>query len=669
MDTAVTDPVVGLVLEGRYRLEERVARGGMSTVYAATDLRLHRTVAVKVMAEHLAHDATFVDRFIREARAAAMLSHPNVVGVSDQGSDQGLVFLVMELVRGRTLRDLLQARGRLTVGEAFAVLEPVLAGLTAAHRAGIVHRDVKPENVLIGVDGTVKVADFGLARALTGTGQTSHTGGVLIGTVAYLSPEQLERGRADARSDVYAAGLVLFEMLTGHPPYGGDTPLAVAYQHVHHDVPEPSSEVPGVPWQVDELVKRTTRRDPAVRPLDAGAFLADLEDVRTDLGLARVPVPTGRSSAGPGTIRPTNRPSRRHPSEPGRDGREPGRDSEPGTEVLGAGRSSRGGRTSMLPGMGAGPTTDVGGRRPAPATRPGLSPHVRKRRMRLAVAVVLLLAVTIGAVGWWMGSGRWTQVPAVVGSDRAAAVDLLQGADLDPVFAEDEFSETVPEGIVISADPEGGEAIRNSDVELVVSKGPERFVVPTDLVGDPIEAVRDQLRETPIALTEQPDYSDDVPAGSVTRFEPEAGTQLTRNQPVTVFVSQGRAPVDVPNVIGQSADAAEENLESLGFTVTRTEGRSADVSTGAVMAVDPGPGTEAPYGSTITIQVSLGVPQVTVPDVGGERAADAVAALEAAGLRVTTSTFITGDRVYRQSPAPGTVVDQGSEVSLLLSFG
>ncbi|MBJ7453724.1 MAG: serine/threonine protein kinase, partial [Blastococcus sp.] len=315
MDTVVTDPVVGLVLEGRYRLEERVARGGMSTVYSATDLRLHKTVAVKVMAEHLAHDPTFVDRFTREARAAAMLSHPNVVGVSDQGSDQGLVFLVMELVRGRTLRDLLTARGRLTVAEAFAVLEPVLSGLTAAHRAGIVHRDIKPENVLIGIDGVVKVADFGLARAVVGTGQTSQTGGVLIGTVAYLSPEQLERGRADARSDIYAAGIVLYEMLTGHPPYGGDTPLAVAYQHVHNDVPAPSTEVPGLPWQVDELVGRGTRRDPAGRPIDAGAFLAELADVRKDLGIEPVPVGTGRSTAGPGTLRPTNRPTRpRHPS-------------------------------------------------------------------------------------------------------------------------------------------------------------------------------------------------------------------------------------------------------------------------------------------------------------------------------------------------------------------
>ncbi|WP_075013811.1 Stk1 family PASTA domain-containing Ser/Thr kinase [Geodermatophilus obscurus] len=662
MDTAVTDPVVGLVLEGRYRLEERLARGGMSTVYAATDLRLHRTVAVKVMAEHLAHDPTFVDRFTREARAAAMLSHPNVVSVSDQGSDQGLVFLVMELVRGRTLRDLLQARGRLTVGEAFAVLEPVLAGLTAAHRAGIVHRDVKPENVLIGHDGTVKVADFGLARALTGTGQTSHTGGVLIGTVAYLSPEQLERGRADARSDVYAAGLVLFEMLTGHPPYGGDTPLAVAYQHVHHDVPLPSSEVPAVPWQVDELVKRTTRREPAVRPLDAGAFLADLEDVRSDLGLARVPVPTGRSSAGPATIRPTNRPPRqRHPSDPGPGG--------PGTEVLAPGRSSRGGRTSMLPGMGAGPTTDVAGRRPAPAGRPGPAPHLRRRRARLALAVVLLLAVTVGAVGWWMGSGRWTQVPELAGSDRDAAVDLLQGADLDPVFGEEQWSESVPEGAVISADPSGGEVIRGTDVELVVSKGPERFAVDAGLVGQPEEAVREALGRIPVVLAEEEVYDEQVPAGSVTRFDPAPGTELRREQTVTLYVSLGRAPVEVPDVVGQSADAAQGNLEALGFTVVRTEGRSAEVDRDQVMAVDPAPGVEAPYGSELTIQVSIGLPQVAVPDVTGMSEQEAVAALDAAGLTHSTSTFITGDKVYRQNPAPGTVVDVRTEVSLLLSFG
>ncbi len=667
VDTAVTDPVVGLVLEGRYRLEERLARGGMSTVYAATDLRLDRTVAVKVMAEHLMHDPSFVERFTREARAAAMLSHPNVVSVSDQGSDQGLVFLVMELVRGRTLRDLLQARGRLTVAEAFAVLEPVLSGLSAAHRAGIVHRDIKPENVLIGQDGVVKVADFGLARAVAGTGQTSHTGGVLIGTVAYLSPEQLERGKADARSDVYAAGIVLFEMLTGHPPFGGDTPLAVAYQHVHHDVPTPSEEVPGLAWQVDELVARTTRRDPVVRPLDAGAFLADLEDVRSDVGIPRVPVPTGRSSAGPDTLRPTNRPTRprhsgpqRHPSDPG-----------DGTEVLGAGRSSRGSRTSMLPGMGAGPTTDVAGARPTPPrARPGVPDHIRRRRARLAVAVVLLLAVTIGAIGWWFGSGRWTTVPQLVGLDEDAAVGQLQEAGLDPDCCEEVFSETVPAGQVIAAEPAEGDAIRGTDVRLTVSKGPERFTVDPAWVGRPIDEVRALLDEAqlPLVFTEVQDYDQTVPAGSVTGFDPEPGTDLPRNSAVTVFVSRGPAPVAVPNVVGQSADAAQDTLEQLGFTVTRTTGRSPDVDTGEVMAVAPGAGSEAAYASTVTIQVSEGLPRVTVPDVRGQDADEATAQLEALGLQVEVDTFIAGSTVRFQNPGGGNVVDWGTTIRLLVTI-
>ena len=670
----MTDPVVGLLLEGRYRLEERLARGGMSTVYAATDLRLHRTVAVKVMAEHLAHDPAFVDRFTREARATAMLSHVNVVSVSDQGSDQGLVYLVMELVRGRTLRDLLQARGRLTVGEAFAVLEPVLAGLTAAHRAGIAHRDVKPENVLISTDGQVKVADFGLARAVAGTGQTSHTGGVLIGTVAYLSPEQLERGRSDARSDVYAAGVMLYELLTGHPPYAGDTPLAVAYQHVHHDVPAPSAEVPTVPWQVDELVARTTRRDPAARPLDAGAFLAELTDLRTDLGLARVPVPTGRpADNATATLRPTNRPTAPRPRQPSSPG------GDPRTEVIGAARSGRGrdaGRgTTVLPGMGSGPTTQVGGARPGigprpPVVRPGVPPHIRRRRARFALALVLLLAITIGAIGWWLGSGRWTDVPDLVGKDKDTAIGLLQEAGLDPVFGEEQFSETVPAGDVISTDATDPELIRGTDVELVVSKGQERFTVDVALAGQPAVDVLPLLQgQFPQLVFEQAEEtSEEVAAGNVIRFDPPAGTPLPAGQTVLLVVSSGRAPVEVPNVVGQSPDAAQRTLEQLGFTVAQATGRSADVAAGQVMAVSPTPGGVQPYGSAVTITVSEGLPQVAVPDVTGKDKSEATRILEEAGLQVQVTQFF-GNRVFRQTPSAGETVDIGTSVTILVTFG
>jgi beta-lactam-binding protein with PASTA domain/serine/threonine protein kinase len=675
VDTVVTDPVVGLVLEGRYRLEERLARGGMSTVYAATDLRLHRTVAVKIMAEHLAHDPAFVDRFTREARATAMLSHVNVVSVSDQGSDQGLVYLVMELVRGRTLRDLLQARGRLTVGEAFAVLEPVLAGLTAAHRAGIAHRDVKPENVLISTDGQVKVADFGLARAVAGTGQTSHTGGVLIGTVAYLSPEQLERGRSDARSDVYAAGVMFYELLTGHPPYAGDSALAVAYQHVHHDVPAPSTEAPGVPWQVDELVARTTRRDPAARPLDAGAFLAELTDVRADLGLARVPVPTGRPAENPTvTLRPTNRATTPRPRQPSASGGASRTD--PRTEVL-SGRADRGRGTTALPGTSSGPTTAVGSARPGigarpPVARPGVPPHIRRRRARFALTLVLLLAVTIGAIGWWLGSGRWTDVPDLLNKDKDTAIGMLQEAGLDPTFGDEQFSETVPAGAVISADPAAGEAIRGSDVELVVSKGPERFTVDAALTGQPADDVQAQLQEQfpQLVFQQAEETSEEIGAGNVIRFDPPAGTQLKAGDTVTLVASSGRAPVKVPNVVGQAPDAAQDTLQQLGFTVARDTGRSADVAKGQVMTVTPGPGDGArPYGSQVTITVSEGLPQVTVPDVRGMSEDEATAKLESVGLKAATTSFIAGDRVFQQSPKAGDVVDLGSTVRILISFG
>jgi serine/threonine-protein kinase len=648
VDTAVTDPVVGLVLEGRYRLEERLARGGMSTVYGATDLRLGRTVAVKVMADHLVHDPTFVDRFTREARAAAMLSHPNVVSVSDQGSDQGLVFLVMELVRGRTLRDLLQARGRLTVGEAFAVLEPVLAGLTAAHRAGIVHRDIKPENVLIGVDGVVKVADFGLARAVVGNGQSSATGGMLIGTVAYLSPEQLERGKADARSDIYAAGIVLYEMLTGAPPYGGDTPLAVAYQHVHHDVPKPSSQVPGVPWQVDELVARTTRRDPAGRPIDAGAFLAELFDLKQDLAIDAVPVPTGRVPTTTGTIRPVGRPTRpRHPSDPG-------------TAVLPhAGRTA--GRTGMVPGPGV----PAGASRPMPS-RPlvGPPPHIRRRRARFAMAVVLLLAITIGAIGWWLGSGRYTDIPTLIGQEQAAAIDLLQEADLDPVCCDEQFSETVAEGVVISTDPPAGKQKRGTDVQLVVSKGPERFEVPTSLVGKPADDVTARLQESlpAVQLTTDSRYSDEVPKGMVLSFDPPAGTELKRGQVVTMLVSDGRAPVAVPDVVGQTPERAQANLENLGFTVNRTDdGRSADVQAGEVMSLHPTPGGPIAYGSTVTIRVSAGKPLVVVPELLGMKRGEAEKVIADLGLKMSFERLI-GNRIALQKPDAGTEVEVDSLV-------
>jgi serine/threonine-protein kinase len=294
-------------------------------------------------------------------------------------------------------------------------------------------------------------------------------------------------------------------------------------------------------------------------------------------------------------------------------------------------------------------------------------PHIRRRRARLAVALVLLTAITIGAVGWWLGSGRWTTVPRLAGKEQAAAVDLLQEAGLTPDCCEEQFSEDVADGVVISAEPEGGEAIRGTDVRLVVSKGPERFEAPPDLVGQPLDAVRTALEHVPVAVREVQDYDNEMPVGHVTGFDPKAGTELKRDEELVVYVSRGHEPVTVPALVGLSPDEATANLETLGFVVERTDGRSADVDPGEVMAVTPASGQQAPYQSTVTLQVSAGLPQVQVPDVVGRNQQEATALLQQAGLQVQVSQFF-GNRVIRQSPAAGQTVDIGTPVTILVTF-
>ena len=312
--TRVADALVGRVIDGRYRVERRLARGGMATVYEALDMRLDRTVALKIMHPGLAEDANFVSRFVREAKSAARLTDPHVVAVFDQGEDGDVVYLAMEYVPGRTVRDVLKEHGRLSPEQALTIMDPVLQALEAAHRAGFVHRDVKPENVLLTDDGRVKVADFGLARAISAATSTAATQGMLIGTVAYLSPEQVERGIADARSDVYGAGILLYEMLTGAVPFAGETPLAVAYQHVNAAVPTPSTVRPGISPAVDGIVARATARDAGDRYQDAAGFLDDVRDLRRTLPPAR-PVrrprrPVGHARGDAWAATPTTRSAR-----------------------------------------------------------------------------------------------------------------------------------------------------------------------------------------------------------------------------------------------------------------------------------------------------------------------------------------------------------------------
>jgi serine/threonine-protein kinase len=344
--------------------------------------------------------------------------------------------------------------------------------------------------------------------------------------------------------------------------------------------------------------------------------------------------------------------------------------------VLGGARADRGRGTTVLPGMGAGPTTAVGGARPGigprpPAVRPGVPAHIRRRRARFALAVVLLLAITIGAIGWWLGSGRWTDVPDLLNKDKDTAIGLLQEAGLDPTFAEEQFSETVPEGSVLSADPEGGRLVRGSDVELVVSKGQERFVVDTALTGQPADDVQAQLQEQfpTLVFDRASETSEEIGAGNVIRFQPDAGTPMKAGETVTLVVSSGRAPVKVPDVVGLSPESATQNLTDRGFQVATATGRSADVDKGEVMAVSPGPGDGAqPYGSTVTITVSEGLPQVAVPNVVGKDKDEATRILQEAGLKVEVTQFF-GNRVFRQTPGAGETVDIGTSVTILVTFG
>jgi serine/threonine protein kinase/beta-lactam-binding protein with PASTA domain len=675
VDRTAADPLIGRVLDGRYRVGARVARGGMATVYEAVDLRLDRVCALKVMHSGLGDDDDFAGRFVREARAAARLSHPNVVAVYDQGDDSGTVFLAMEYVPGHTLRDMIRKEAPMPAAKALALIDPVLSALAAAHHAGMIHRDVKPENVLLADDGGVKVADFGLARAVTAETQHTATGGVLIGTVSYLSPELVADGRADARSDVYAAGVVLYEMLTGRKPHEGESPIQVAYKHVHEDVPPPSREIPGIPAYVDALVARATARDRDLRPADARVMLHQVRRVRAALDHGIVDDPELTDDLTP-TV-PVQRLSR--------DADDIDYHDEPLRPVLSTSQVATAGRTDVdAPALvddatddtdviGPRPTTKRPGRpptRPAPPPKRSAPPPAARRRSRrgwVLLLVVLLLAVAAGVGGWWFGAGRYVSTPGVVNLTPRAAETKVEAAGLSFAIGGRDYSETVPAGRIMRTDPEGGDHItRDGTVTATLSRGPERHKVPT-LRGLSLDDAQAAIQGAHLAYGQATyAYDDKVAKGVVLRSDPADGTSLHRNAAVDVVVSKGPHPVKVPDVTDKRAHDAVTTLKQLHLKADISRENSDTVDRGDVISQSPDSG-KLHRGDTVDLVVSKGPVLVEVPEVQRMSASSATAKLEAAGFSVSvvkTQYYIGLGLVVRQSPGAGSKAPKGSTITI-----
>lgn len=643
---------MGQLLDGRYRIQARIAAGGMATVYQAMDTRLDRVLALKVMHPSLATDGAFVDRFIREAKSVARLSHPNVVGVFDQGTDGTYVYLAMEYVAGCTLRDVLRERGALQPRAALDILEPILAALGAAHRAGLVHRDMKPENVLIGDDGRVKVADFGLVRAVD-THTTASTGSVL-GTVSYLAPEQMEHGTADARVDVYACGVVLYEMLTGAKPHTGGSVAQILYQHLHEDILPPSGLVPGLAPQLDALVAMACARDPQHRPQDAVALLSRGQEARAQLTEAQLDIVPPQAKEVPAG----GDGSERTDVIPRPDGAVPG---------AGEAELHRTSRLEVVP-----PEERTTRLRPV-ADEPG-TPGGRglpRRRRLLTVVAAVLLVLGLGTGVWYINSGQFTTVPAVLDMPQAKAEKTLRDDGLGVKVVRG-FSANVDRGHVMKTDPANGKRIRGTGtVTLTISRGPDIVTVP-DLSGTPVADAKRKLRDRGlIPGTVNRAFDEEVAKGSVIRTDPASGSKRRPDTAVGLTVSRGAA-ADVPGVLGSERADAAATLRAAGFQV-----RFADqpvFSTqdkGTVARQNPAEGSRGGKGDTITLTLSKGPEMIPVPDVTGKNVDDAKKQLTDLGFQVEVKKpfFFPQDTVDSQSVEAGKKAPKGGSITIELKGG
>jgi serine/threonine-protein kinase len=625
----------GELIDGRYQLTRQVANGGMASVYEAIDTRLDRKVAVKIMHPHLAQDEAFVNRFIREAKAAAALSHPNIVAVQDQGWNQNgvpAVFIVMELIEGHTLREYLNERGRFEIKDAINYLTPILSALAAAHDLGIVHRDMKPENILISKEGRVKIADFGLARGeLIGSTMTAESS-VILGSVSYLSPEQVQRGVADSRSDVYAVGIVAFEMLTGEKPFTGDSPIQIAYMHVNQEIPSLRSKRKEIPEALDTLISKATDRDPDKRPRTAGEFLKSLESIQSEID----PKTNQMKLALDLPMEPIKEKPR------GKMKKAVEKEKEESIEVKET-------------------TQEI---RAAKEKKKKASKRVRRNRK-----VAIILAIALGIGGWYtlVGPGSRVVVPSVVGGTYEQALSTLTPLGLTTVILEKRFDEDIAKGAIIETSPPGGGRVESGgQVKLIVSKGPERYIIPS-VAGLTPEAATNALEKFPLIVGANTEvFNKEIPKGFVISTKPESGTEVKRDTPVSLVISKGVETVALVSYSGKSGEQALNELNDLGFDVESTYAFNERVLSGVVISQTPTGVDVAPKGSTVTLIISKGSQYVFIPNVFSLDQIKATQALQDLQLKVVVKKLGTKKvkKVTNISPKVGSKVKRGSVVTI-----
>jgi eukaryotic-like serine/threonine-protein kinase len=673
MDDTLADPLAGRLLDGRYAVTARIAHGGMATVYLALDTRLDRQVALKVMHAELARDEEFVRRFIGEAKSVARLSHQNVVAVFDQGSDGPFLYLAMEYVPGRTLKEVLRERGRFSPAAALDIMTGVLDGLAAAHSSGIVHRDVKPENVLLTTDGRLKVADFGLARAQAAVGQTR--AGLLIGTVAYLPPEQVTGDSTGPRSDVYSAGVMAFELLTGRQPFTGDTAIAVAYQHVNQDVPAPSALVPGIPAAVDQLVLAATSRDPALRPADASEFARAVRRVREGVGepsgltgvmgagvqgLSEAPwlnLDTPAATNG-WWARGTAAPLAGGPSGTGEWDRDL---TAPPANGAGTGPldPSLSGVGLVASGFGPDPSAPDGqdgvssrtlvvhredGGRYLGGREPFLQRWLFSPRLAI-VALIVALGIGLGVGGWWFTSGRYASIPVVTNDSVSQATTALTMDGFTIAKVSPVHNNGIPKGTVVGTSP-SGRASKGAAITILVSSGPFTSVVPS-VKGDTLNAAQAALQRVHLAPTVQK-VGSNSPVGTVLGTKPKAGTTWPQTKPVTILVAGGPS---VPNFSGQAVQVAQQWASAHGAHLQTQQNQNSQLPSGTITGQEPAAGSVYQQGETVVVDVSAGPAEVNVPDTVGMSVRQATRVLEAAGFNVQEQSYgLGGNRVWGYNP-------------------